>query len=107
MSVWHNTSRPESVLRKKSNSVCYHAVHESVAVGESLFGLIPSNENVADLMTKVLYGQMRRYLVRNILCDTHDDHYLSVSVSTECNQASLITLLIVSNLRGLKDAVVV
>ena len=94
MSVWHNTSRPESVLRKKSNSVCYHAVHESVAVGESLFGLIPSNENVADLMTKVL-------------CDTHDDHDLSVSVSTECNQASLITLLIVSNLRGLKDAVVV
>ena len=27
------TSRPETVLRKKSDSVCYHAVHESVAVG--------------------------------------------------------------------------
>ena len=26
-SVAHTTSRPESVLRKKSNSVCYHAVH--------------------------------------------------------------------------------
>ena len=36
MSVVHNTSRPESVLRKKSNSVCYHAVHQSVAMGESL-----------------------------------------------------------------------
>ena len=33
MSVEHNTSKPESVLRKKSNSVCYHAVHESVAIG--------------------------------------------------------------------------
>ena len=40
-SVVHNTSRPESVFRKKSNSVCYHEVHESVAVGESLVGHIP------------------------------------------------------------------
>ena len=31
---------PESVLRKKSNSVCYHAVCESVAVGEYLVGHI-------------------------------------------------------------------
>ena len=30
MSVVHYTSRPESVLRKKSNSLSYHAVHESV-----------------------------------------------------------------------------
>ena len=27
MSVIHNTQRPESTLRKKSNSICYHAVH--------------------------------------------------------------------------------
>ena len=33
MSVVHNTSRLESVLRKTSNSVCCHAVHESVAIG--------------------------------------------------------------------------
>ena len=44
MSVVHNTSRPESVLRKKSNSECYHAVHESVAMGESLVGHIPSKQ---------------------------------------------------------------
>ena len=30
MSVMHNASRSDSVLRKKCNSVCYHAVHESV-----------------------------------------------------------------------------
>ena len=41
-SVVHNASRPESVLRKKSNAGCYHAVHESVAMGESLVGHIPS-----------------------------------------------------------------
>ena len=36
MSVVHNISRPESVLRKKSNSVCYHTVCESVVMSESL-----------------------------------------------------------------------
>ena len=74
MLVVHNTSRSESVLRKKSNSVCYHAVCESVAMGESLVGHIPSKENTADLMTKVFYGQKIRYVVSNILYDIHDDH---------------------------------
>jgi hypothetical protein len=32
MSVVHNTQRTESVLKKKSNSICYHAVHESAAM---------------------------------------------------------------------------
>ena len=58
----------------KENSVCYHAVHESVAMDEFLVGQIPSKQNVADLMTKVLYGQKRKYLVSNILHDIHDDH---------------------------------
>ena len=71
MSVVYNTSRPKSVLRKKSNSVCYQVVHESVGIGESL--VEPSKENVADLMTKVLFGHNRRYLVSNILYDIHDD----------------------------------
>ena len=57
--VIHNSSRPESFLRKKSNSVCYHAVSESVAMGESLVGHIPSKESIADLLTKVLYGEKR------------------------------------------------
>ena len=78
MSDVHNTFRPESVLTKKSNSVCYHTVCESVEMGESLVGCIPSKENATDLMTKVLYGQKRKYLVSNILYDIHDDHKLSV-----------------------------
>ena len=32
MSVIHNTSKPESVLNKKSNSICYHFVREAVAM---------------------------------------------------------------------------
>ena len=33
MLVIHNTQRPESTLRKKSNSICYQNVRESVAMG--------------------------------------------------------------------------
>ena len=43
-------------------------------MGESLVGHITSKENGTDIMTKVFYGQMRKYLVSNILYDIHDDH---------------------------------
>jgi hypothetical protein len=59
MSVIHNTLRPESMPKKKSNSICYHAIRKSVAMGESLTGHIGTNKNVGDLATKVLYGQKR------------------------------------------------
>jgi len=57
MSVIYNTQSPESTLNKKCNSVAYHAVRESVAMGESLTGHVPTNSNVADLATKVLSGK--------------------------------------------------
>ena len=35
MSVIHNTSKPESTLKKKANSVCYHHyIREAVAADE-------------------------------------------------------------------------
>ena len=73
MSVIHNTQRPESTLKKKSNQICCHAVHESVAMGESVTGHIPSKENPADLVTKVIPGgQKRCHLVSKLLFDIHD-----------------------------------
>ena len=36
MSTIHNTQCPESQLKKKPNSICYHAVREAVAMGELL-----------------------------------------------------------------------
>ncbi len=36
MFIIKNTSKPESTLNKKSNAVCYHAVRELVAMGETL-----------------------------------------------------------------------
>jgi hypothetical protein len=56
MSVVHNTQRPESVLKKKSNSICYHAVSESAVMGESIIGHVPSVDNPADICTKVFPG---------------------------------------------------
>ncbi len=44
MSVINNTSKPESVLKKKNNTVCYHTVQESVAMGESLTAHIDGKE---------------------------------------------------------------
>jgi len=75
MSVIHNTQKPESTLKKKSNSICYHAIRESVAMGESLTTHVASKENPSDLATKVVPGgQLREHLVRMLLHDIHDEH---------------------------------
>ena len=55
MAVIHNSFIPASVLRKKRNSVCYHTVQESIAMGGSLVQHILSKDYIADLLTKVLY----------------------------------------------------
>ena len=73
MSVIHNTQRPESMLKKKSNSICYHAVRESVAMNEILTGHIASEHNPADIATKLIPSGMKRdYLVSLVLYDIAD-----------------------------------
>jgi hypothetical protein len=73
MSVFHNTQRPESVLKKKSNSIFYHAVRESAATVESIIGHVPSVDNPADIFTKVVPGgQKRNHLIRLLLHDLCD-----------------------------------
>jgi hypothetical protein len=73
MAVVHNTQRPEFVLKKKSNSICYHAVRESTAMGESIIGHVTSVDNPADICTKVVAGgQKRNHLIRLLLHDLCD-----------------------------------
>jgi hypothetical protein len=74
MYVVHNTQRPESVLKKKkSNSICYHVVRESAAMGESIIGHVPSVDNPADIYTNVVPGGKKRNhlscLLLHDLCD--------------------------------------
>jgi hypothetical protein len=73
MSVVNNTHRPESVLKKKSNSICYHTVRESDAMGDSSIGHVLSVDNPADICTKVVPGgQKRNHLIRLLLHDLCD-----------------------------------
>ncbi len=73
MSVIHNMQRPESTLKKKSNSVCYHAVREAVAMGECLTGHVSTHDNPTDICTKIMPGgQKRDHLVSLILYDLTD-----------------------------------
>jgi hypothetical protein len=78
MSVVTNTSKPELTLKKKSNSICYHAVREAVAMGEALVAHIPTKKNLVDLFTKVLYGQTLRFLVSRMLWDVFPEEYAPV-----------------------------
>jgi hypothetical protein len=69
----HNTQRPESFLKKKSNSICYRALCESAAIGESIIGNLPSIDNPADICTKVVPGgQKRNHLIHLLLHDFLD-----------------------------------
>ena len=42
-------------------------------MGESLTGHVPTNHNVADLATKVLFGKKRRGMVNKLLYNVYDD----------------------------------
>ncbi|KAL7460010.1 hypothetical protein ACHAXS_000478 [Conticribra weissflogii] len=64
MSVINNTSKLESVLKKKNKAVCYHTVCKPVAMGESLTTHIDGNGNPTDLLTKVICSGKRRYIVK-------------------------------------------
>ena len=74
MSVIHNTQRPESTLKKKNNSICYHALREAVSMGECLTTHIPNKDNLSDMMTKVLYGSNKRGLIKGLMYDMFDSH---------------------------------
>ena len=70
-SVLYNTSRPESTLKKKSNSIVYHLLREAMAMGELLNAYVES-KNRADLLTKVLpFSSHRRNLIREVVWDVY------------------------------------
>ena len=68
MSVIHHTQRSDLVLRKKSNSMCYHAIRKYMAMEELPTAYIRTAKNSADLCTKVIPGgQKRDHLVSKLL----------------------------------------
>ena len=67
MSVVYNTSRPESTLKKKSNSIVYHFVRENVAMGTIRVAYKHTSTNLADCLTKAQPGPARQKIVERIL----------------------------------------
>ena len=67
-SVLANTTIPDSTLKKKSQSIAYHFVREGAARDEWRTAYVNTNENEADLLTKLLpSGEKRKGFVRSIL----------------------------------------
>ena len=71
-SVLWNTSIPDSVIKKKSNSIAYHFVREGCARGEWRTAYVPTDRNPSDVLTKSLpAGEDRKRKVRWILYDIY------------------------------------
>ena len=72
-SVLFNTSIPESTLKRKSQSICYHFVREGCARDEWRTAYVNTKSNPADILTKpVPYGELRKKLVSMILYHLFD-----------------------------------
>ena len=56
MSVVQNTQRHELTLKREINSICYHAIRDSVAMGKMVTAHIRTTENVADFGIQVIPG---------------------------------------------------
>jgi hypothetical protein len=75
-SVLFNTTIPESTLKRKSQSICYHFVREGSARDEWRTGYVNTKNNPSDILTKpVPSGQLRMSLVRMILHHLYDTEW--------------------------------
>jgi hypothetical protein len=68
-SMLYNTSIPDSTLKKKSQSIAYHLVHDGAARDEWRTAYVNTHgDNEADLLTKCLpAGAKRKGFIRNII----------------------------------------
>jgi len=66
-SVFKNTTRPESVLKKKHNAIAYHCTREAQAAGIVQIAWESGQYNIADILTKLLPGPKLRGLIGHIL----------------------------------------
>jgi hypothetical protein len=67
MSVIHNVSKPESQLKKKSNSIAYHFCREVIASKAAFVTYEPSETNLADMLTKTQDATTRSRLASSVL----------------------------------------
>jgi hypothetical protein len=67
MSVVNKTTSPDSVLQKKSNSIAYHFVCQSVAGGCLKIGYENTLTSLADMLMKTQSGEERKRLAAMVI----------------------------------------
>jgi hypothetical protein len=67
MSVINNCSRPESQLKKKSNSIAYHFCREVIASKAVHVSYEPTESNLADMLTKTQDAVTSSWLASSVL----------------------------------------
>jgi len=67
MSMIRNSNIAESQLKKKSNSIAYHYVHEKTSAGVVIINYEPTTSNVVDMLTKTQSGPVRKKLAEHVL----------------------------------------
>jgi hypothetical protein len=65
-SVVNTASKVEARLNKKHNAICFHTVREASATNWIQVGWEPTEKNIADIFTKMLDTEQRRYLFSKI-----------------------------------------
>ena len=66
-SVVKNATRPESTLKKKHVAVAYHRVREAQAAGIVQIAHESSENNLADILTKLLSGIKLHTMIQRLL----------------------------------------
>ena len=66
-SVLAVSTRPESTLKNKAQSIVFHFIQEGCTADEWRTTYINTSENISNLMTKPLSGEKRWQLVRMLL----------------------------------------
>jgi hypothetical protein len=66
-SVVTNTTKPESTLKRKHNSIAYHRVREAAAAGTIRIAKESHETNIADMLTKPVSGPRLKALCERVL----------------------------------------
>ena len=72
MLVVFNSTRPQSTLTKKSNSIFYHAVRDAVAMNGFIVGHNSTHDNYYDLLNKKTYSGKRVKLASGVIWYLYD-----------------------------------
>jgi hypothetical protein len=82
-SVLANTTIPDSVLKKQSQSIAYHFVCKCSACNEWRTAYVHSHDNKSNLLTKLLpHGEKRKRFVKNLLYHMYKDKFPKSSRET-------------------------